>query len=63
MDKEYEFCLRCGRKLKNPEARKTGFGMVCKRKMEVNARKNLIDLYYSTAYNKDVGSYYPGRKT
>lgn len=57
MDKEYQFCLRCGRKLKNPEARKLGMGKVCERKTEVKARQNLIDLYYFTMYNKDVGSY------
>lgn len=31
--KEYEFCLRCGRKLKNPKAKLKGFGVVCEKKM------------------------------
>ena len=35
MEKEHEFCLRCGRKLKNPEARQKGYGPVCERKMAV----------------------------
>lgn len=34
MTKEYEHCLRCGRKLKNPEARLKGFGLVCEKKMQ-----------------------------
>lgn len=29
--KEYDRCLRCGRKLKNPEARLKGFGPVCEK--------------------------------
>lgn len=32
MIKEYEFCLRCGRKLKSIEARKIGYGKVCEKK-------------------------------
>ena len=27
--KEYEKCLRCGRRLKNEEARKIGYGRTC----------------------------------
>ena len=42
--KEHEYCLRCGRKLKNPIARQKGYGAVCERKMKtpVNS-KPLID--------------------
>ena len=36
MQKEYEYCLRCGRKLKNPDARKIGYGVVCERKMRMD---------------------------
>lgn len=32
--KEHEYCLRCGRKLKNPIARQKGYGAVCERKMK-----------------------------
>lgn len=35
MKKEYERCLRCNRKLKNPEARLNGYGSVCIEKMSV----------------------------
>lgn len=35
MKKEHEYCLRCGRKLKNPTARELGYGAVCERKMRV----------------------------
>lgn len=30
---DHEFCLRCGRKLKNPNARAIGYGAVCLRKV------------------------------
>ena len=30
---DHEFCLRCGRKLKNPNARAIGYGAVCLRKI------------------------------
>lgn len=32
VEKEFSHCLRCGRKLKNPEARKRGFGDICYKK-------------------------------
>lgn len=35
MKKEYEYCLRCGRKLKNDEARIRGMGVTCWRKHQV----------------------------
>lgn len=35
MEKEYEFCLRCNRKLKKEDARKIGYGPVCFEKMRV----------------------------
>ena len=41
-NKEYEYCLRCGRKLKNAEARKKGFGEVCYKKMLVEHKKRLF---------------------
>lgn len=31
---EHEYCLRCGRKLKSPEARMLGYGTVCFKKMQ-----------------------------
>lgn len=30
---EHEFCLRCGRKLKNPDFRKIGYGSICLKKL------------------------------
>jgi len=35
--KEHEYCLRCGRKLKNPIARQKGYGVVCEKKLRVVA--------------------------
>ena len=43
MIKEYEHCLRCGRKLKNPEARLKGFGLVCEKKRERVRKYSLIE--------------------
>ncbi len=37
--KEYDRCLRCGRKLKNPEARLKGFGLICEKKMQIERIK------------------------
>lgn len=31
-DKDYIYCLRCGRKLRNPEYRKIGMGKICQEK-------------------------------
>lgn len=33
-NKEYEFCLRCHRKLKTEEARRIGYGKVCQKKSQ-----------------------------
>ena len=32
--KEHEFCLRCGRRLRNPIARMKGYGAICEKKMK-----------------------------
>ena len=41
--KEHEFCLRCGRKLKNPEARLKGYGIVCEKKLKHDLRRRLFE--------------------
>ena len=38
-NEEYKYCLRCGRKLKNPEAKKLGYGKICYEKMLDKGRK------------------------
>lgn len=43
MEKEYEFCLRCGRKLKSPEARLKGYGTVCEKKMKTAVKSRLFE--------------------
>lgn len=43
--KEHEYCLRCGRKLKNPIARQKGYGAVCEKKLQVVA--NIKPLIYT----------------
>lgn len=30
---EHEYCLRCGRKLKTPDARERGYGLICYKKV------------------------------
>ena len=43
-EKLYKVCLRCGRKLKNLEARQRGFGKICfeKWKESQNHKKQLF---------------------
>lgn len=41
--KEYEFCLRCGRKLKTPIAREKGYGAVCEQKLRVEQSVRLFE--------------------
>ena len=41
--KEHEFCLRCGRRLKNPTAREIGYGAVCYKKMQATVGKKLFE--------------------
>ena len=37
---EHKYCLRCGRKLKNPKYRERGYGEVCWKKIkDVKKRK------------------------
>ena len=42
--KEHEYCLRCGRKLKNQEARLKGYGEICEKKMRVEHRRKLFEV-------------------
>ena len=44
MQKEYEFCLRCGRKLKNPEARAIGYGKTCIKKARNAVKSRLFEV-------------------
>lgn len=57
MEKEHEYCLRCGRKLKNVDARLKGYGSICEQKMKVeNSNRlflpkkfeNVVDKHYIT---------------
>ena len=40
--KEYDRCLRCGRKLKSPENRKIGYGPICLKKSQNKRTKKLF---------------------
>lgn len=39
---DHEYCLRCGRKLKNPVARERGYGAICVRKMSHEKSRRLF---------------------
>lgn len=41
--KEYNFCLRCGRKLKNPIARQLGYGAICEKKIKQDKGHKLFE--------------------
>jgi hypothetical protein len=41
--KEHEFCKRCGRKLRNPDARKLGYGAVCFKKMQSSGKRLFLE--------------------
>jgi hypothetical protein len=41
-EKEYQFCLRCGRRLKSPETRLKGYGLVCEKKIKQQHKNKLF---------------------
>ena len=43
-EKQHDYCLRCGRRLKNVEARKLGYGAVCFKKMQSSGKKLFLDV-------------------
>lgn len=44
MDKEYNYCLRCGRKLKNSKARQAGYGDICLAKIQQLSKTPLFNI-------------------
>lgn len=40
--KDHDYCLRCGRRLKNPEARERGYGTVCFKKLQIQMINKLF---------------------
>lgn len=53
--KEHEICLRCGRKLKNPNARKLGYGAVCYKKMQTSGKRLFLDVVNHKGDNVNNG--------
>jgi len=53
--KEHEICLRCGRKLKNPDARKLGYGAVCFKKMQSSGKRLFLDVVNHKDSNINTG--------
>ena len=41
-ENEHEYCLRCGRRLKNVDARKFGYGKVCAEKLRTEIKRPLF---------------------
>lgn len=41
-NKEYEYCLRCGRKLKTKESRLRGYGDICYKKHLIKHKNTLF---------------------
>lgn len=55
--KEHEFCLRCGRKLRNKQTREVGYGAVCLKKLQVEDSKRLFKIgsnLQSSSKEKDL---------
>ncbi len=48
--KEYKYCLRCRRPLKNPEARQRGFGDICWKKMQSSGKNKLFQITKTTLH-------------
>ena len=44
VEREYNYCLRCGKHLKTPEARKIGYGPVCLKKVKYSVGRRLFDI-------------------
>lgn len=44
VEREYNYCLRCGKHLKTPEARKIGYGPVCLKKVKYSMGRRLFDI-------------------
>ena len=44
-EKEHEYCLRCGRRLKTVESRMRGYGSVCEKKLSIKHIKPLFTVY------------------
>ena len=40
--KEHEYCMRCGRRLKNIDARIKGYGIVCEKKIQNDNKRRLF---------------------
>ena len=41
--KLYRYCLRCGKRLKSPEAQLLGYGPVCMEKMKITKNRRLFN--------------------
>lgn len=48
-NKEYDKCLRCGRKLKSQENRLRGYGETCWNKVKTEQKKRLFNVSKSNA--------------
>ena len=51
VDKLYDFCLRCHRKLKNEEAKKLGYGKICYQKANSESDKKRLFMPVENKHN------------
>ena len=42
-NQDHEFCLRCGRKLRNANARELGYGAICFKKLQADGNRQLFE--------------------
>ena len=54
--KEYQYCLRCGRRLKDPKSRMIGYGVICLKKAKNPVKSRLFD---PSKFSKKKGLIYP----
>lgn len=43
-EKEHKYCKRCGRQLKNVDAKIKGYGPVCEKKMQTDKKRRLFTI-------------------
>jgi len=54
INKEFDYCKVCGRKLKNPKYRVQGFGPVCEKRLNNKRRRLFYENAQSTNKAKTV---------
>ena len=53
--KDHEFCLRCGRRLRNPQTREIGYGAICYKKIQTEKSRQLFNFSEASQSYKEEG--------